>query len=208
MQMFGLWFYHPDYPGCVRIEPRNNQLRLSYDCPDVWSGWDDARVVGYADMVATATAMLFLAFRHQPHPNDWRYHMLDPHGIRAERDPEDLERLQVQFCRISEQQGETLQIYYEGLRTSSVRAVSYGAKSMLAFLARVLDETSTRAYWCHTQDAKQSDNGNGYNKPPKVALNLSRRDFHAMSEHANTSASYLISCITTMVLSALPAAVL
>lgn len=165
IQMFGLWFSHPDYPGRVRVEPRNQQFRLSYPVPDTWSGWDDASVVGFTNNVVTATAMLFSAFHHQPRPNDWRYHMLDPHGIRSEREPEDFRPLRVQLHRISDQQPESLKAYYQALSTSPTKYRTSQAEGMLKLLDRIIDVRSSTMFWSYTQDTSLTLTDRDAHKP-------------------------------------------
>jgi hypothetical protein len=152
IQMFGLWFRHPDYPGQVRIEPRDLQLQFSYHVPDTWSGWDDAKVVGETDNLVTATEMLFSAFQHQPRPNDWLYHMLDPHGIRPRRGPKDFESWQIQLYPLDGQQPESFPAYYQALLTNPAKHRSYKAEGMLKLLDRLLEATSPNILWGSVQD--------------------------------------------------------
>lgn len=152
IQMFGLWFYHPNYPGSVRIEPWKQQFRFSYRIPDTWSGWDDASVVGFADDVTTATTMLFSAFQHQPNPKDWYRHLLETHGLRPQRDPQGLDQLQVRLQRVSQQDEETLYNYYAQLCSHPKKWMVYRAEAMLEFLDRMSNATSSLAYWCYTTE--------------------------------------------------------
>ena len=148
IEMFGLNFSRPDYPSTARVEPRNQQLHLSYAIPKRWSGWDDARVVGDTADISEATTMLLAAFEHQPRPYDWRDELL---ATPTKQTPQKLETLRIRLQRISEQSLETLHTYYEALQTGTTLAVRYEVEHMLAFLAQISDETSGATYWCYTQ---------------------------------------------------------
>lgn len=104
-QMFGLNCSLLDYSGTVRVEPRNQQLHLSYPIPKRWSGWDDARVVGRTDDIPEATAMLLAAFEQQPRPSDWRDELL---VTPTKQTSQNVETLRVHLKRISQQSPETL----------------------------------------------------------------------------------------------------
>ena len=148
-QMFGLNFSLPNYSGTVRVEPRNQQLHLSYPIPKRWSGWNDARVVGRTADISEATTMLLASFEQQPRPSDWRDELL---ATPTKQIPQKLETLRIRLQRISEQAPETLYTYYKALRTDATLAVRYEAEHMLAFLAQISDETSGATYWCYTQE--------------------------------------------------------
>ncbi|MEM8531087.1 MAG: hypothetical protein AAGF95_09610 [Chloroflexota bacterium] len=147
-EMFGLNCSLLDYSGAVRVEPRNQQLHLSYAIPKRWSGWDNARVVGHTADISEATAMLLAAFEQQPRPSDWRDELL---ATPTKQTSQNLETLRIRLQRISEQAPETLYAYYEALQTDTTLATRYAAEHMLAFLAQISDETGIATYWCYTQ---------------------------------------------------------
>jgi hypothetical protein len=152
IQMFGVWFYHPDYPGGTRVEPRNQQLRISYSIPDTWSGWDYATVIGQTANVSTATEMLFASFMRRGTPKDWRHHLLYPHGQLPKRKPETYRHLAIRPQRISSQHGETLHTYYRRLHGSANTTLYNQADGILTFLDAIISNHGTTAYWCYTAD--------------------------------------------------------